>query len=117
LSGFVGEFLILTGSFKSAVLGTGLYAVLAAIGVILAVVYMLPMTQKIFFGKLSETLRTALDFNWREKAVAAAMILLMLWIGLAPSSILRISVPVSRATIEHIKQPQQAQSLQHSTKP
>lgn len=51
LSGFVGEFLILIGAFKSQALGTGLYASLSAIGVILAVVYMLPLTQRLFLWR------------------------------------------------------------------
>lgn len=113
LSGFVGEFLILTGAFRSTVLGSGLYAVLAAVGVILAVVYMLPMMQKLFFGTSPSALQTAQDLNLREQLVAAAMMLLMLWLGVAPGQILALSAPSSRAVLEHLQRlPEHVQFLQ-----
>jgi NADH-quinone oxidoreductase subunit M len=111
LSGFVGEFLVLNGAFKSEALGTGLYAVLAAIGVILAVVYMLPMTQRIFFGQRREALAKLQDLNLRETAIAALMIIAILWIGLAPNTVLKVSVTSSRTTLEHVKAlPKQVQN-------
>ncbi len=103
LSGFVGEFLVLNGAFKSASLGTGLYAVLAAIGVILAVAYMLPMTQRIFFGPRREALAKLQDLDLREAAIATLMVMAMLWIGLAPNTVLNVSASSSRATLEHVK--------------
>lgn len=113
LSGFVGEFLILVGAFKSQALGTGLYASLSAIGVILAVVYMLPLTQRLFFGEMRQALSQLRDFNLREAVIATTMILAMLWLGLMPHSVLKFSASSSRATIEHLKaMPKQAERTQ-----
>lgn len=113
LSGFVGEFLILSGAFKSTALGSGVYAALTAIGVILAVVYMLPMTQRIFFGEPQAALGKLQDLNLREATIAGAMIIAMLWLGLAPNGVLKLSASSSRATIEHVKaMPKQAHGAQ-----
>lgn len=84
LNGFVGEFLILLGSFRFRWwLGS-----LAATSVILGAVYLLWMTQRVLF----ETDRSpgkdpGGDFNLRERFVMTAMVLLMLAIGLFPSSL------------------------------
>ena len=67
LNGFVGEFLILLGSFKSQFLGSHLYTVFAATGVILSAVYMLWMFQRVVFGKLSNpSNQSLLDLSKRE---------------------------------------------------
>ncbi|MFN3394907.1 MAG: proton-conducting transporter membrane subunit, partial [Candidatus Thermochlorobacter sp.] len=113
LSGFVGEFLILIGAFKSQAFGTGLYASLSAIGIILAVVYMLPLTQRLFFGETRQALRHLRDFNLREAAIATTMIIAMLWLGLLPNTVLKFSASSLRATIEHVKaMPKQAEHTQ-----
>ena len=52
LNGFVGEFLILIGSFKSPVLNSWWFTVFAASGVIFAAVYLLWMYQRVVFGEV-----------------------------------------------------------------
>ena len=55
-NGFVGEFMVITGTFVSNHLGhfNGIQAVGAAIGVILGALYMLSVVQKMFFGPITE---------------------------------------------------------------
>ncbi|MDX1618073.1 MAG: NADH-quinone oxidoreductase subunit M, partial [Balneolaceae bacterium] len=52
LNGFIGEFLILNGSFQSEVLSNNVFTILGATGVILAAVYMLWMYQRVMFGPM-----------------------------------------------------------------
>jgi NADH-quinone oxidoreductase subunit M len=86
LNGFVGEFLILVGMFKSRIL----YASLAATGIILAAVYMLWMFQRVMFQEIThEENRTLKDMNKRELATLIPIVLLIFWIGIYPNSFLR----------------------------
>lgn len=105
LNGFVGEFLILVGAFKSPILQNGTYAVLGAIGVILSAVYMLPMFQKVFLGELTHAdNRQVSDLNLRESAVAMVFVLLIVWIGIAPNSFLKLSEKSTASVIEKVQQ-------------
>jgi NADH-quinone oxidoreductase subunit M len=86
LNGFVGEFTILLGAFGSEVLNSPWFAALAAIGVILAAVYLLYMFQKLFLGEVDkEENRKLLDMNVREIVTMVPLIVLIFWIGLYPS--------------------------------
>lgn len=87
-NGFIGEFLVITGTMASARLRgfAGIDAVLAAAGVILAAVYMLLLVQKVFFGPLSNPKNFHLkDLNRRETLVLAPLVLMIFVIGLFPS--------------------------------
>jgi NADH-quinone oxidoreductase subunit M len=89
LNGFVGEFLILLGTFNSDVLGTPWFAVLASLGVILAAVYLLWSYQRVFFGVVTKEENRALkDLNVREVAVLVPIIVFIVWIGFFPSTFL-----------------------------
>jgi NADH-quinone oxidoreductase subunit M len=86
LNGFVGEFTILLGAFGSKVLNSPWFAALAAVGVILAAVYMLYMFQKLFLGPVDkEENRVLLDLNWREIITLVPIMIFIFWIGLYPS--------------------------------
>jgi NADH-quinone oxidoreductase subunit M len=86
LNGFVGEFTILLGAFGSEALGSPWFAGLAALGVILAAVYILYMFQKLFLGPLDKEENQRLtDINWREVAVLVPIVILIFWIGLFPT--------------------------------
>jgi NADH-quinone oxidoreductase subunit M len=86
LNGFVGEFTILLGAFGSQALGSPWFAGLAALGVILAAVYILYMFQKLFLGPVDKEENKRLsDINWREIAVLVPLVILIFWIGLYPS--------------------------------
>jgi NADH-quinone oxidoreductase subunit M len=87
-NGFVGEFMIIMGTFVSPRLGkfAGIDTVLAAFGVILGAVYMLSVTQKMFFGPLSNPKNKKLaDLNPREIFVVSPLIVLIFVMGLFPS--------------------------------
>ena len=89
LNGFVGEFLILLGSFKSQFLGTSAYAVAASVGVILTAVYLLWMYRRVMFGPLTRPENEALkDLNTREIVVLLPIVVFIVWIGLYPSTFL-----------------------------
>ncbi|MGO8762804.1 MAG: NADH-quinone oxidoreductase subunit M [Desulfobaccales bacterium] len=85
LNGFVGEFLILLGTFQV----NKLYATIAATGVIFAACYMLWMFQRVMFGKVTNDKNKDLkDLSWREIAIFAPLILFIVWIGVYPSTFL-----------------------------
>jgi NADH-quinone oxidoreductase subunit M len=92
LNGFVGEFLILLGTFRAA---PGV-AVAATFGVVLAAVYMLWMYRRVFFGPVEvPENRGLIDLDLREKLVLAAVVLPIVWIGVYPQPLLtRLSAPV-----------------------
>lgn len=86
LNGFVGEFLILVGVFKSRIL----YASIATSGVILAAVYMLWMFQRVMFEQIThEENKTLKDINKREFVILIPIVILIFWIGIYPNSFLR----------------------------
>jgi NADH-quinone oxidoreductase subunit M len=87
-NGFVGEFMIVLGTFVSQTLGkqAKLQGTLAAAGVILAAVYMLGVVQKMFFGPLDNPKNRRLkDINVREIVAIAPLIALIFVIGLFPN--------------------------------
>jgi NADH-quinone oxidoreductase subunit M len=82
-NGFVSEFLVLLGTFKSTLpLGFG---IAAATAVILGASYMLWMVQRVFFGPLAHRENQHLkDFNFRELVTALPLVILVLVMGLSP---------------------------------
>ncbi|HEX9869551.1 MAG TPA: NADH-quinone oxidoreductase subunit M [Candidatus Tectomicrobia bacterium] len=99
LNGFVGEFLALLGAFQA--LPT--FAVIAALGVILAAVYMLWMYQRVMFGELThEGNRQLRDLNVREIVVLVPIVLVIVWIGMYPQPFLTRMEASTRAIVERI---------------
>jgi len=92
LNGFVGEFLILLGAFKSSVLNSWWFAIIAASGVIFAAVYMLWMYQRVIFGEVkNEKLLSLTDMNAKEFVTVGLLIVFIVCIGVYPSSFLKLS--------------------------
>src|SRR5437667_3053269 len=90
LNGFVGEFLILAGSFKTQ----PVWSVVATTGVILAAIYLLWLVQRVFFGPITrEENRHIPDIAWNEVAAVVPLIILMVWIGVYPNMFLRKMTP------------------------
>jgi NADH-quinone oxidoreductase subunit M len=81
LNGFVGEFLVLSGSFQTF----HWMAATAALGVILGATYMLWMLQRVFYGVPSKlvTEGAPADIQWRERAALWPTVALMLAMGVA----------------------------------
>ncbi len=94
-SGFVGEFLILLGTFRVSTLE----CTLAATAMFLGVAYMLYLYRRVVFGTLTRAeLRDFLDLSPREKLVFAPLLVLVLWMGFYPSSFLQ---PI-QASVDHL---------------
>jgi len=95
LNGFVGEFTILLGAFGSKSIGSPWYAGVAALGVIMAAVYMLYMFQKMFLGPAGEVTHhhNLKDLNWREIVTVVPLVVFMFWIGLYPKPFFDILAP------------------------
>ncbi len=100
LNGFVGEFLVLLGSF-------GRYPWLVGIAttvVIFAAAYLLWATQRVFFNRLTNPANEAFpDLSRREIAVLAPLIASMIWIGLYPGPILRRTEGAVRRYVEMVQ--------------
>jgi NADH-quinone oxidoreductase subunit M len=86
LNGFVGEFLVLLGSFKA----NRNFTIFAATGVILSAVYMLWMYQRVVFGEVkNEKNRNLADLSFREKFILVPIVVLIFWMGVYSQSFLR----------------------------
>jgi len=100
LNGFVGEFLIIVGAFHAR----AVYGALAAIGVVLAAVYLLWMYQRVFFGEVTNPKNRDLpDCDAREKLILVSLVLVMLWMGIYPNPFLRRLDRSTLATIERVE--------------
>jgi NADH-quinone oxidoreductase subunit M len=94
-SGFVGEFLIMTGVFQASTW----VAVLIATGVILGAAYMLWLYRRVIFGPLvKEELKKLLDLSPREVLIFAPLLALVFWMGLYPASFSEIFAP----SVDHL---------------
>ena len=103
LNGFVGEFLILLGSFSSPVLNSWWYTIFAASGVIFAAVYLLWMYQRVVFGEVKNPKMNDLtDMNKREILVLIPIFIFIVWIGVYPSTFLKVSAKSTHAIIERV---------------
>jgi NADH-quinone oxidoreductase subunit M len=87
-NGFIGEFLVLIGSFKTM----PFHAVIAATSVIFAAAYLLWAVQRIIYNPLVKPENQALkgmDLNWREIGLLTPLIIGILWIGVYPKPVLQ----------------------------
>jgi NADH-quinone oxidoreductase subunit M len=113
LNGFVGEFLILLGTWTSStVQHIWIVTMLASTGVIWAAVYMLWMLQRVVFGtKISEANSTLPDLNPREFGLVLPLLALMLFMGVYPSPFLNRSRASIEATRGRVATPQSGGSF------
>jgi NADH-quinone oxidoreductase subunit M len=108
MAGFVGEFMILFGTFASDTLVHGrLMAVLATTGVVLGAIYMLWMYQRVFLGKVRhEENKNLPDLNLREVVVLLPLIVFMFLLGVRPGIVLdKIEASVDRVMAPLTAQP------------
>jgi len=99
LNGFVGEFLILLGSFASAPTWTAG----AATGVILGAIYMLWMFRRVIFGPLNKPENEKLqDLNGRELIILAPILILIVLMGVYPQPFLTRMEPAVEMSLRRI---------------
>ena len=98
LSGFVSEFMILLGSFKTQALATGL----STIGILLAACYLLYMIQRVLLGKLNPKWEKFPDINGRELFTLIPLMVIILAIGVYPQLILKFMTPSIQAFAAHL---------------
>ncbi|HEX5436862.1 MAG TPA: NADH-quinone oxidoreductase subunit M [Gemmatimonadaceae bacterium] len=100
-NGFVGEFLVLLGSFKTH----PYMALIATSGVIFAAAYLLWAIQRILFNRLDKPENEGLrDLNRRELAMMGVLTAAILWIGIYPAPILRRMESSSRYFVQTVEQ-------------
>lgn len=106
-NGFVGEFLILLGTFQAM----PAFAYAAVLGVILGAVYMLWMFKRVFFGNAGELVKDdhhpLHDLNLREIVVLIPLVIMVFWMGLFPNQFLNWS----KASVDHLIQNRSSYSL------
>lgn len=99
LNGFVGEFLILVGSFGI----TPGWTAAAATGVIWGAVYMLWMIRRVIFGPLThQENRHLTDLNGRERMILAPILFLIVFMGVYPQPFLSHMQPSVEVTLKRI---------------
>src|SRR5512138_1195066 len=97
LNGFVGEFLVLLGSFTAFPWATGI----ATTGVIFAAAYLLWALQRMIFNRLDDRENEhLLDLTPRELAVMLPLVVGIVWLGLYPKPVLERMEPASRRFLE-----------------
>ncbi len=110
LSGFVGEFLVLNGTFGAYHSWANnlpvffahpkVLAVIATSGVILSAVYMLFLFQKVMFGPLNNSRNKDLpDLTAREVVVFVPIVLMAFWLGIYPATFLNTIDPAVKRTM------------------
>lgn len=99
---FIGEFLVLTGSYPVAQLAT----VLASFGVVLGAAYMLVLYKKAVFGvPISKEVQELDDMNLREKLMFVPLIVFTIWLGIQPNLVLDITGPAVAEMVHNEVQP------------
>ena len=118
LNGFVGEFLILLGSFQSTVLNSPVLVALATSGVILAAVYLLHMMYRTFFGELTDEANAQMaDMNAREFGLMVPLIVLMFVLGFYPNPFLQQTAPTTEFLLETVEEKRAAVQQQANEPP
>jgi NADH-quinone oxidoreductase subunit M len=100
LNGFVGEFLILVGTFITH----RWWAVIGATGVIFATIYLLWAYQRVFHGEPTGDNESMRDMSWRERAVIVPLLIFIVFIGVYPKPLLDRIQPSVDQVITHVEQ-------------
>jgi NADH-quinone oxidoreductase subunit M len=102
LNGFIGEFLVLIGSFRVHPVATAI----ATTGVIFAAAYLLWALQRMIYNRLDQRENEALsDLSPRELAVLLPLLVGIVWLGLFPAPLLRRIEPAAVRYIEAVRGP------------
>jgi NADH-quinone oxidoreductase subunit M len=98
LNGFIGEGIILMGSFQAFPWA----AVVATLGIILGAAYMLWMLQRVMFGPISAVNEKMEDLSLREVLYFAPLVVAAFWIGLYPKPIMDVMDAPVRKLVEQV---------------
>jgi len=115
-NGFIGEFLVLNGTFVSGFSWGRIVAVIASSGILLGAVYMLWMVKRVFWGPEnaspgSGTAHLTADLNVREIAVMTPLVVLIFWMGLHHITFTGASEPCVTRLLEGADAPPARASL------
>ena len=101
LNGFVGEFLVLLGSFEVY----PYFTIFATTGVIFAAAYLLWAIQRILFNPLDKRDNEHIpDLNWRELSLMAPLVAVIIWLGVYPAPVLRRMETAAQALVTRVEQ-------------
>ncbi|MCB0289676.1 MAG: NADH-quinone oxidoreductase subunit M [Calditrichaeota bacterium] len=107
-NGFVGEFLILVGSYQSV----PVFTIIATVGIIFAAAYLLWMFRRVMFGPLTEKNRSLTDLDGREITIMIPIIVMIFWIGIYPSTFTQKTEKTVVALLEKAKAAQVAYQME-----
>jgi NADH-quinone oxidoreductase subunit M len=103
-NGFIGEFLILIGSWAAPFMPGRTLVVIATLGVILAAAYILWMVQRVIYGDVTRPANAGLsDLTPREAAVLVPLVALALFMGIASPVFTRTIEPAANALVEQVR--------------
>ncbi len=98
-NGFVGEFLILLGTFKA----NWVYGAIAVTGVVFGAAYFLWYYERAILGPVGKAVKTSIaDLHLRETIIALALSIMILWIGLYPAPFLRMMNGSVQALVDRL---------------
>jgi NADH-quinone oxidoreductase subunit M len=103
LNGFVGEFLVLSGTFQSTASHAMLFSILATSGVIWGACYLLWMYQKVFYGQIHHAENRSLaDIDRRERISLVPLVVLALIMGVASPYWMKSIDPAVNGTVPKV---------------
>jgi NADH-quinone oxidoreductase subunit M len=104
LNGFVGEWMILMGSFQSSAAAAQWITAFATTGVIFGAIYLLSVTRRLLFGPVvHEANRRLPDLGMRELVTVVPLLLACLWIGLSPNGCLDRTASSTALVVERVE--------------
>jgi len=101
LNGFVGEYLILAGTFETSMPWTAL----SVTGVVLGAIYLLMATRRMLFGPVTHAENRSLrDLSAREITILVPLCALVVWLGVQPNALIGKCAPALDRILEHVKE-------------
>jgi NADH-quinone oxidoreductase subunit M len=104
LNGFVGEYLLLLGTFRSPFLDTWTFGIIGATTGVFVAIYMLKLYNSICFGPAANEASASMrDADTVERLALLPATILMIWIGFYPSTFMKISEESSKALVGRLE--------------
>jgi len=99
LAGFVGEFMVLTGTYQR----NQIAAVIATLGIILAAIYMLWLYQRVFTGPENDGTKNIMDLTTKQSLILTPVVVLTILLGLFPAPVIKVSENAVANTLKVLK--------------